>query len=144
MKRRLGLRQHFQNQTNGTFTLLLDFDGTNGGSPEASLIWLVTAISMAQPNAAALVILTVFGTLFGPYLRHVFQLNYKAVLTSILSFDGNYDGDAPLLTLAGKDGGLYGHVRRRNHDLSLSGGSFGDGTVFDWTRSPPLFYRRRA
>ena len=135
----LGYGSIFKITTNGTFTLLLDFDGTNGGSPEASLMLASDGNFYGTANAGGAGYPYSFGTLFGPIYGTVFQLTTNGVLTSILSFDGNYDGDAPHSSLwQGQDGGLYGTTSEGGtNDLSLSGGSFGDGTVFRLDAQPP-------
>jgi uncharacterized repeat protein (TIGR03803 family) len=129
----------FKITTNGDFTLVLDFDGTNGGSPEASLMVAGDGNLYGTANAGGIGSLFGANNLFTPIYGTIFQLTTNGALTTLLSFDGNYDGDAPHSALwQGRDGGLYGTTSEGGtNDLSLSGESFGDGTVFRLSVAPP-------
>jgi uncharacterized repeat protein (TIGR03803 family) len=135
----VGYGSIFKITTNGAFTLVLDFDGTNGGSPEASLTLGSDGNFYGTANTGGAGYPYSFGTLFGPIYGTVFQLTTNGALNPILSFNGNYDGDAPHSSLwQGRDGGLYGTTSEGGtNDLSVSGESFGDGTVFRLGAQPP-------
>jgi uncharacterized repeat protein (TIGR03803 family) len=129
----------FKITTNGVFTLLLDFDGTNGGSPEAPLMLARDGNFYGTASTGGAGYPFSFNTLFGPVYGTVFQLTTNGALTTLLSFNGNDGGDAPVSTLwQGRDGGLYGTTYEGGtNDLSVNGLSFGDGTVFRLGVAPP-------
>jgi uncharacterized repeat protein (TIGR03803 family) len=129
----------FKITTNGAFTLMLEFDGTNGGSPEGSLMLASDGNFYGTANSGGAGYPFSFNTYFGPVYGTVFQLTTNGALTSLLSFDGNYNGKAPHSALwEGRDGGLYGTTSEGgSNDLSLSGESYGDGTVFRLGVAPP-------
>jgi uncharacterized repeat protein (TIGR03803 family) len=129
----------FKITTDGAFTLLLDFDGTNGGSPEASLMVAGDGNLYGTANTGGIGSLFGSNNLFTPIYGTIFQLTTNGTLTTLLSLDGNYGGDAPHSTLwQGRDGGLYGTTSQGGtNDLSLNGQYFGDGTVFRLGVVPP-------
>jgi uncharacterized repeat protein (TIGR03803 family) len=129
----------FKITTNGAFTLLLDFDGTNGGSPLASLMLAGDGNFYGTTVTGGAGYPFSFNTLFGPVYGTIFQLTTNGALTTLVSFDGNYGGAAPESALwQGRDGGLYGTTYYGGtNDLSINGESFGDGTVFRLGVVPP-------
>lgn len=99
----------FKITTNGTFTILVSFDNTNGSNPQAGLI------QASDGNF--------YGTTqVGPsYLGSIYQMTPAGVLTSFSGANGN----EPNGLVQGADGFLYG--------TTYSGGTNGygeDGTVF--------------
>jgi uncharacterized repeat protein (TIGR03803 family) len=137
----------FKITTNGSaFTLLLDFDGTNGGSPEGSLLLAGDGNFYGTANAGG--VGSVFGlnNLFPPVYGTVFQLTTNGALTTLLSFDGNDDGAAPHSTLwQGTDGGLYGTTSEGGtNGLDVSLPSLGDGAVFRLGVAPPVILSATA
>ncbi len=109
----------FRITTNGSFSTLAFFNGTNGANPEASL---------AQGDDGNFYGTTANGGTNGGW-GTVFQITTNGLLTSLVSFNGT-NGANPFSTLAlGPDGLLYG---------TTSGGGDGYGTVFKVTKSGQL------
>jgi uncharacterized repeat protein (TIGR03803 family) len=102
----------FQITSNGVFTNLFSFNGTNGGLPEAALVLgtngnLYGTTSQGGTNGG-------FGT--------VFQMTTNGSLTTLFSFNGT-NGSTPLsVLLPGTNGTFYG--------TTSAGGPGGLGTVF--------------
>ena len=128
----------FKITTNGAFTLLATFDGTNGGAPTAGLVQAGDGNFYGTTTGAGVEFPLGFYGSFQlgvgyPYgFGTIFQLTTNATLTTLFSFDGNYDGNAPHSTLwQGLDGGLYGTTSQGGtNGLSIAGLNFGDGVVF--------------
>ena len=135
----------FKISTNGGFTLLATFDGTNGGAPTAGLVQAGDGNFYGTTTGAGVEFPLGFGSSFqlgvgNPYgYGTIFQLATNGTLTTLFSFDGNYDGNAPHATLwQGQDGGLYGTTSQGgSNGLSLAGLNFGDGVVFRLGVIPP-------
>jgi uncharacterized repeat protein (TIGR03803 family) len=132
----------FKITTNGAFTLLATFDGTNGGAPAAGLVQAgdgnfygtTTGGGAEYPLAFDTNYIAAYEPLVGSPFGYgtIFQITPAGKLTTLFSFDGNYDGDAPHSTLwQGRDGGFYGTTSQGGtNGLSVAGLAFGDGTVF--------------
>jgi len=135
----------FRIATNGGFSLLAAFDGTNGGNPTAGLVQAGDGNFYGTTTGAGVEYPLGFGAnaqlgVGYPYgFGTIFQLTTNGTLTTLFSFDGNYDGKAPHATLwQGQDGGLYGTTSQGgSNDLSLAGLLFGDGVVFRLGVVPP-------
>jgi len=135
----------FKIPTNGGFMLLATFDGTNGGAPTAGLMQAGDGNFYGTTTGAGVEFPLGFGASFQlgvgyPYgYGTLFQLTTNGTLTTLFSFDGNYDGKAPHATLwQGQDGGLYGTTSQGGtNDISLAGLFFGDGVVFRLGVVPP-------
>jgi uncharacterized repeat protein (TIGR03803 family) len=105
----------FRMTTNGTVTVLVNFNGLNGGLPQAGL---------ALGPDGNFYGTTEFGGTNGD--GTVFKMTTNGTLTTLVNFNGT-NGDNPLATLtAGPGGRLYGTTR--------NGGTNGNfGTVFTVT-----------
>lgn len=125
----------FKITTNGALTTLAAFGGTNGANPLGSLFLAGDGNFYGTANAGGVGAQASFGTLFQPAFGTIFQLTTNGTLSTLLSFNGNYNGAAPHSTLAqGRDGGLYGTTSEGGaYDLSTGG----DGTVFRLSVMPP-------
>jgi uncharacterized repeat protein (TIGR03803 family) len=107
----------FQLDTNGVLTTLYSFtNGPDGAEPYASLI------QGADGN--------LYGTTIGsdfdmPHSSgSIFQITTNGTLTALYTFPGSSDGATPAGGLTvGNDGNLYG--------TTISGGTNGDGTIFE-------------
>jgi uncharacterized repeat protein (TIGR03803 family) len=130
----------FKITTNGTFTVLLAFEGTNGGSPEASLMVGRNGNLFGTAKGGGIGYQYGLDNLFPPTYGTIFELTTNGTLSTLLSFDGNYGGAAPHSSLwQGSDGGLYGTTSEGGtNDLALSLPSHGDGTVFRLGAVPPI------
>jgi uncharacterized repeat protein (TIGR03803 family) len=109
----------FQISTNGAFTTLAYFNGTNGANPRGSLVlgpdgnYYGTTLAGGAAND---------GT--------VFSISTGGALTTIYSFSGT-DGASPYAGLFfGSDGALYG--------ITTSGGPAGGGNIFRIAQPPVL------
>lgn len=104
----------FRMTTNGILTILVNFNGTNGGSPQAGLA--------LEPDG------NFYGaTEYGGLNGHgtVFKMTTNGTLTTLFNFDGTNGANLASLT-AGPGGSLYGTTR--------TGGTNGNyGTVFTVT-----------
>lgn len=101
----------FKITTNGIFTTVSSFDGTQGTGPLSGI---------AQGADQALYGTTLEGGTFG--LGTVFRMTTNGIFSTIASFDGTNGGE-PVGGLArGSDGAIYG--------TGASGGVSGDGTLF--------------
>jgi uncharacterized repeat protein (TIGR03803 family) len=129
----------FKITTNGTFTPLVAFEGTNGGSSEASLMLAGDGNIYGTAKGGGIGYQFGDNNLYPPAYGTIFQLTTNGTLTTLLSFDGNYDGGAPHSSLwQGLDGGLYGTTSQGGtNGLALSLPSLGDGTVFRVGAEPP-------
>lgn len=94
-----------------TYTVLHAFNGTNGDSPQSTLVRAKDGNYYGT---------TFYGGAYGPY-GTVYQLTATGIFTSIHSFN-NTDGRNPSGLIVGKDGYLYG--------TTTTGGAYGFGTVF--------------
>jgi uncharacterized repeat protein (TIGR03803 family) len=105
----------------GVLNTLVTFNGTNGGAPEASLFLAADRNFYSTTSQGGIGYpATSYGTLF--------QMTSAGVLTTLVSFDGNYDGAFPHSTLVqGHDGGLYGTTSEGGTNDLATGG---DGTIF--------------
>jgi uncharacterized repeat protein (TIGR03803 family) len=122
----LGMGTVFQINTNGTFTNLIVFNGTNGYYPFAGLT------------------VDDDGTVFGCTVRvgnefdggnsgkgTLFRISTDKVFSTLHEFSGGTDGEFPYTIMAiGRDGKLYG--------CTGSGGAFGCGTLFSITKEGSL------
>lgn len=106
----------FETTTNGAFTLLTSFDGTNGSFPFA----------MIQASDEDLYGVTESGGAYG--FGTVFQMTSNGDVTTLFSFNGT-NGSAPFTLIQGSDGALYGTTACGGNGFSGTPGS-GDGTVF--------------
>jgi uncharacterized repeat protein (TIGR03803 family) len=122
----------FKITTNGAFTVLLAFEGTNGGAPDASLMVAGDGNLYGTAKLGGIGYEFSLNNPYPPAYGTIFQLTTNGTLTTLLSLDGNYDGAAPHSSLwQGLDGGLYGTTSEGGtNDLALSLPSLGDGTVF--------------
>jgi uncharacterized repeat protein (TIGR03803 family) len=130
----------FEITTNGVLKALYAFDITNGSWPEIGVLGGL----VVQPEGG--LILARDGNFYGmaasggigeaydngnelpAIFGTVFQMTPSGNLTTLLSFDGNYDGALPLATLwQGQDDALYGTTSNGGDNDLASGG---DGTVF--------------
>ena len=104
----------FKLTTNGTFTSLHSFNGTNdGNTPYAGLV---------QANDGSLYGTTAFGGTNGGY-GTIFKLTTNGTFSSLYSFAGTNDGaEAYAGLVQGTDGNFYG--------TTFFGGTNGYGTVF--------------
>jgi uncharacterized repeat protein (TIGR03803 family) len=129
----------FKIMTNGTFTALLAFEGTNGGSPEASLMVGSDGNLYGTAKGGGVGYEFSANNLFPPAYGTIFQVTTNGALTTLLSFDGNYNGAAPHSSLwQGLDGGLYGTTSEGGtNGLAVSLPSLGNGTVFRVGATPP-------
>jgi uncharacterized repeat protein (TIGR03803 family) len=122
----------FKITTNGTFTVVLAFEGTNGALPEASMIVAGDGNLYGTTKGGGIGAQFGADNLYPPTYGTIFQLTTNGGLVTLISFDGNYDGAAPHSSLwQGVDGGLYGTTSQGGtNDLDVSLPSLGDGTVF--------------
>src|SRR6266571_2603159 len=112
----------FKITTTGTLTNLFEFNATNsfGFIPRAGLV---------KGSDDNLYGTTSFGGAHGR--GTVFRITSASLLTTLHSFNGEGDGEAPRAALVeGKDGYFYG--------AALYGGPYGFGTVFRMTPSGAL------
>jgi uncharacterized repeat protein (TIGR03803 family) len=110
----------FQATTNGGFTSLVSFSGTNGFNPYGGLV---------QAGDGSLWGTTYGGGTNGGY-GTVFQATTNGALTSLVSFNGS-NGANPCAGLAlGNDGNFYGTTH--------NGGTNGYGTIFQVTSNGVL------
>jgi uncharacterized repeat protein (TIGR03803 family) len=152
--------------TNGTFTFLISFAGTNGSVPAGGLV---------QGTDGSLYGTTGWGgaTFSGPVLSGtgtVFRITTNGILTTLYSFTGGNDGRAPQARLIqAKDGYLYGTTAGAVFQMTTNGfiiplapagspfpgliqgqdgcfygmtsedGVEGDGTIFRISPAPPVF-----
>ncbi len=115
-----GLGSIFRIDTNGNFSTVLTFNGTNGSSPEHLILGRDGAFyGVTHGGGASVTNYGGFGT--------VFKLTPGGSLTTLHSFD-NTDGAGPFALIQGSDGALYG--------VAQAGGSTapglwdGNGTVY--------------
>ena len=112
-------------RSNVTFTPLVAFNGTNGGSgPQAGLLQTTNKI--------------VYGTTYagGNYnLGTVFKLATNGALTILASFDGTNGANPQAGLILGRDGQLYGTTYNGGTNDTDTGG---DGTVFKITTNGVL------
>jgi uncharacterized repeat protein (TIGR03803 family) len=122
----------FKITTNGAFTEVLAFEGTNGDSPEASMMVARDGNLYGTAKGGGIGDLFSLDNLYPPAYGTIFQLTTNGMLTTLFSFDGNYGGAAPHSSLwQGLDGGLYGTTSEGGtNGLAESLPSLGDGTVF--------------
>jgi len=122
----------FKITTNGIFTVVLAFEGTNGASPEAPLILAGDGNFYGTAKGGGIGFDYSLNNLYPPAFGTVFQLTTNGALTTLISLDGNYGGAAPHSSLwQGQDGGLYGTTSQGGtNGLTVSLPSLGDGTVF--------------
>jgi uncharacterized repeat protein (TIGR03803 family) len=122
----------FKITTNGMLTVLLAFEGTNGGLSEASLMLAGDGNFYGTAKGGGIGFEYSQNNLYPPAYGTIFQLTTNGALTTLISLNGNYDGAAPHSTLwQGLDGGLYGTTAEGGtNDLTVSLPSLGDGTVF--------------
>ncbi|HEX3717028.1 MAG TPA: choice-of-anchor tandem repeat GloVer-containing protein [Verrucomicrobiae bacterium] len=130
----------FEITTNGVLKALYAFDITNGSWPEIGVLGGL----VVQPEGGLM--LARDGNFYGmaasggigdaydngnelpAIFGTVFQMTPSGSLTTLLSFNGNYDGAVPLATLwQGQDDALYGTTSNGGDNDLASGG---DGTVF--------------
>ncbi len=110
----------FQATTNGGFSSLASFSGTNGSNPYGGLV---------QASDGSLWGTTYGGGTNGGY-GTIFQAATNGALTSLVSFNGS-NGANPCAGLAlGNDGNFYG--------TTYNGGSNGYGTIFQVTSNGVL------
>ena len=109
----------FRLQTNGNFTKLHDFNGTDGNYPSAALV--------AGPDGA------LYGSTSGGGTNGagtLFRLETNGNFTKLHDFNGT-DGDYPSVALvAGPDGALYGSTANGGGSYDPFSGYFGNGTLF--------------
>jgi len=105
--------------TNGVFSILASFDGTNGASPIANL-------TLAEDGSFYGVAQS--GGEFGK--GTLFNVTTNGDFTVLASFDGTNGEDPWGTLLMGPDGNLYG--------TTSMGGQFGSGTVFETTTKGDL------
>jgi uncharacterized repeat protein (TIGR03803 family) len=117
----------FKITTSGALKTLVTFDGTNGGGPEAGMMLAGDGNFYGTTTMGGAGVEASFGT--------IFQLTTNGALSTLLSFDGNYNGSSPHSALVqGLDGGLYGTTANGgSNDLATDG----DGTVFRLSVLPP-------
>ena len=97
----------FKITTNGTFTVVLAFEGTNGALPEASMIVAGDGNLYGTTKGGGIGAQFGADNLYPPTYGTIFQLTTNGGLVTLISFDGNYDGAAPHSSLwQGVDGGL--------------------------------------
>ena len=128
----------FKVTTNGVLTTLVAFEGTNGASPEGSLFMAADGNYYGTANAGGAADLASLGnTLFPCSYGTIFQWNTNGTLSTLLTFNGNYDGNSPHCALVqGRDGGLYGTTTEGGaYDYGV--GASGDGSVFRLSVAPP-------
>lgn len=121
--------------TNGLFTSLISFTGTNGAwpgnYPVAGLVWGTngnlygtTAFGGTNDNGS------------------VYELTTNGVFTSLISFNGTNGpplGAQPYARLLlGKDGNFYGTTQSGGTNDLLNGDGLGDGTLFRMTEAGAL------
>ncbi|HZM06165.1 MAG TPA: choice-of-anchor tandem repeat GloVer-containing protein [Candidatus Saccharimonadales bacterium] len=105
----------------GVLTPLVSFNGTNGSYPEAALLLAADGNFYGTTFSGGLGFpATSYGTLF--------QMTPSGGLTTLVSFNGNYDGAFPYVgVIQGSDGGLYGTTSEGGvNDLAQGG----DGAIF--------------
>jgi uncharacterized repeat protein (TIGR03803 family) len=118
----LGLGTVFQITTNGTFTNLVKFNGTNGCFPY---------VGLASDHDGAIYGCTPYGgsEFDGVSLGKgtLFRISPEKVFSTLHNFSGGTNGERPytLMTI-GRDEKLYGATQ--------SGGAFGFGTLFSITK----------
>lgn len=120
----LGDGTAFEITTNGDFTLLASFDGTNGAIP-------YTLIQAKDGNFYGV---TDRGGSNG--LGSVFQMTPGGVVTNLFSFNGT-NGAGPTTLIQGSDRSLYGNTLFGGPGFDGTGPS-GDGTVFQITTNGNL------
>jgi uncharacterized repeat protein (TIGR03803 family) len=110
----------FQVTTNGTWTTLVSFEGTNGSDPFAGLV---------QGSDGNFYGTTEYGGTNGNH-GTAFQMTPSGALTTLVSFNGT-NGSYPAAALVqGTNGNFYGTTQ--------SGGASGMGTVFEMTPAGAL------
>jgi uncharacterized repeat protein (TIGR03803 family) len=135
-----GLGTIFKITTNGALTVLYSFDNTNGYLPEGGLTLASDGNFYGTATDGgigdALNPTNLFRVTFGT----VFQFTPGGVLTTLLSFNGNYDGASPhALLCQGQDGGIYGTTANGGVN-NLANEAGGDGTVFRLQLAPQIVW----
>lgn len=110
----------FQETTNGEFTSLVSFNGTDGYDPIGGLL---------QASDGTLWGTTYEGGTNGNY-GTIFQATTNGALTSIISFNGSNGANPCAGVTLGPDGNFYG--------TTFNGGSHGYGTIFQITSNGSL------
>lgn len=150
----LGYGTIFKITPKGTLTPLYAFDITNGAWPQVGILGgliiqpeggltlgrdgnfygMATSGGVGYAYDGGDALPAVYGT--------IFQMTTNGTLTTLLSFNGNYDGAYPHATLwQGKDGGFYGTTANGGTNDLASGG---DGTVFRMGVARPLIQSARV
>jgi uncharacterized repeat protein (TIGR03803 family) len=117
----------FKITTNGTFTSLLSFNGTNGISPQALLC---AAKDGCLYGSTDLYSTNLFdGTNFDDVSGDgtVFKMTTNGVITTLVRFNGTNGREPWSGVTEGPDGNLYG--------VTYAGGAFDMGTIFQVTPS---------
>jgi len=115
----IGSGMIFKVTTNGTFTPLVSFSGTNGATPEG-------ALTLGNDG-------NFYGTTYdgGNFnVGTVFQVTTNGTLTTLASFNGTNGANPQAALTPGNDGNFYG--------TTLNGGNFNVGTVFKVTTNGVL------
>ncbi|HLX71049.1 MAG TPA: choice-of-anchor tandem repeat GloVer-containing protein [Verrucomicrobiae bacterium] len=118
----------FEITTNGQFTLLASFDGTNGEEPRALL----------QGNDGNFYGVTAQGGAYG--YGTVFQMTTNGQVATLASFAGT-NGVAPINLIQGSDGALYGTTLYGGNEFNSTAtppAINGDGSVFRITTNGNL------
>jgi uncharacterized repeat protein (TIGR03803 family) len=107
------------------FTTLVEFNGTNGASPQGSLVQGVNG--------------NIYGTLGGGSGTSgmVFEMTPAGTLTTLYSFTGGSDGAGPAGLTQSSNGNLYGATYGGGNNTNRCQ-VFGCGTVFGITRTGKL------
>ncbi len=128
----------FKITTNGALTTLAQFDGANGFSPLGALCLGGDGNFYGTANGGGQADLVSLGNSLYPLsFGTIFQMTTNGTVSTLLSFNGNYDGANPLGALVqGRDGGFYGTTSGGGtNDYSIT--TSGDGTVFRLSVTPP-------
>ena len=127
----------FQITTNGMFTSLHSFDGTNGAQPRGGVVFGLDGNLYGTTVSGGVY---EFFAVFGEAVPGtVFQITPNGLFTSLVCFDATNNGEYPRGMVLGDDGAFYG-VNNAAYHTGSSGytGDKGDGRAYRVTTNGVL------